>query len=267
MRPTLACFFAAITITVSIHAQDANGPNLDVAGIKIGMGAHEAMAALKAENPSFRIDLNPHQLEGFPQPLHPFVNGEQLIGQTNDGESISLLFTMPPNHEAVWGIDRECHYRAGHRPLTDTVLAALRAKYGQENIPASNPRTQILTWVFDEKGKLLSPVDAKKLNNSCATQLQNHFGNSDISSLNDIQTGKYGAPECSSIILITASVQSTDAAPGNPNLVVYNLSVEINHGPMYRAAIAATREVAMAAATARQQKQTEDAAKVAAPKL
>ncbi len=267
MDRTLVCIIAALVATLSAHAEDTAGPNLDVAGIKIGMGVREAMAALKAENPHFRIDLSPHQLEGFPKPLHPFVSGEQMTSPTNDAESISLLFTMPPNKEAVWGIKRDCNYRAGHRPPTESTLAALRAKYGPENIPSTNPRTQILIWVFDDKGKLLPADEAKKVNISCATQLQNHFGNADMSSLNDIQLGKYGPPECSSIILISASVQSTDAAPGNSHLVVYNLSVQINHGPMYRAAIEATREIASGAAKARENKETQDANKVGAPKL
>jgi hypothetical protein len=266
MRRILVCIIVAMAAVISVHAEDTSGPNLDVAGIKVGMGVKEAMAALKAENSHFFINLNPHQLEGFPGPLHPFVTGEQAIGPTNDAENITLLFTMPPNKEVVWGIKRDTSYRAGNRPATEKVLAALRAKYGPENVPGTDVRTQILAWVYDEKGQLLPPGQAKQYWNNCGNLFQLHFGNADVASLNDIQTGKYGPPECSSIILITASVLSTQLRSTDP-MVVYSLSVQINHGPMYRAAIEATREIAQRAAKARQNKEAEDANKVAAPKL
>ncbi len=266
MSRIFVCVMAAMVATISVRAEDAGARNLDIAGIKVGMGVHEAMAALKAENPHFNINLYPHQLEGFSVPVHPFVSGEQIISPNNDGESVELLFTMPPSKEAVWGIKREMSYRAGNRPSTENTLAALRAKYGPENIPATDQRTQILSWVYDDKGNLLSADKAKQLYLSCSSLLQSHFGNADISSLNDIQTGKYGPPECSSVILITANVLSTQLHPSDPS-VVYSLSVEINDGPRYRAAIEATREIASSAAKARENKAAEDANKVAPPKL
>lgn len=266
MNRALVCVIAVIAATISARAEDPAGPNLDIAGLKIGMGVHEAMATLKAENPHFNINLYPHQLEGFSAPLHPFVSGEQMIGPNNDGESIDLLFTMPPSKEVVWGIKRETNYRAGNRPSTENTLAALRAKYGPENIPATDQRTQILSWVYDDKGNLLPADKAKQLYMSCSSLLQSHFNNADVSSLNDIQLGKYGPPECSSVILITANVLCTQLHSTDPS-VVYSLSVEINDGPLYRAAIEATREIALRAAKARENKAAEDANKVAAPKL
>jgi hypothetical protein len=269
MHRTLVCVIAAMAATISAHAEDTTAPNLDIAGIKVGMGVNEAMAALKAENPHFYITTSSHQLEGFSEPLHPFASGQQMIGPNNDGEGMSLLFTMPPGREVVWGIKRDCNYRAENRPSTENTLAALRAKYGSENIPpGSDPRTQNLAWVFDDKGKLLPADKAKQVYMSCCGILQNHFGNTDdLSSFSDIQLGRYGPPECSSIILITASVQSTPVNPGSSQLVVYNLSVQINHGPMYGAAIEATREIALRAARSRENKDSEGANKVGAPKL
>ena len=123
MNRTLICILAALAVTIGARAEDASGPNLDVAGLKIGMGVHEAMATLKAENPHFYINLSPHQLEGFSAPLHPFVSGEQPIGPNNDAESIDLLFTMPPNKEVVWGIKRAIQsYRfQENRPTTEKI--------------------------------------------------------------------------------------------------------------------------------------------------
>ena len=45
-------------------ASEAAGPNLDVAGVKIGMSMNDAIAALKADNPKFYINVVSHQWEG-----------------------------------------------------------------------------------------------------------------------------------------------------------------------------------------------------------
>jgi hypothetical protein len=251
--------------TISAHAQNSTGPNLDIAGIKVGMGVKEAGAALKAENPHFTITMGSQAVEGFSEPLQPTAIARQQISPDNDGEIITLALTTPPGREAVWGIKRDTTYRAKNQPSTENTLAALRAKYGPENIPPFDQRTQNLAWVFDDKGKLLPADQARQLWMSCSTILQNHFAG-EVPLVNDLATGRYGPPECSSIILITANVQSGQITPGSP-FVVNNLSVAINHAPMYWTAIEATRQTALRAVKSRENKATEDANKVGAPKL
>ena len=67
--------------------------------------------------------------------MHSWVGAGQMIGPDNDGEAITLLFTMPPNKEAVWGIKRVTNYRAGHRPSTENVLAALGQNTARRMFP------------------------------------------------------------------------------------------------------------------------------------
>lgn len=265
MHRTLVCVIAVIAATISAHAQVTTGPNLDIAGIKVGMDVKEAMAALKAENPHFEIIMSSQPVEGFSEPLQPTAIARHPISSDNDGEIITLALTTLPGREAVWGIKRDTTYRTKNQPSTENTLAALRAKYGPENIPPLDGRTQNLAWVFDDKGKLLPADEARQYWMSCCTILQNHFAG-EVPLLNDLATGKYGPPECSSIILITANVQSGQITPGSP-MVVNNLSVAINHGPMYRTAIEATRETVVRAVKSRENKATEDANKVGAPKL
>jgi hypothetical protein len=265
MHRTLVCVIVAMAATISAHAGDTAGPNLDIAGIKVGMGVKEAMAALKAENPHFTLTMSSQPVEGFSEPLQPTAIARQQISPGNDGETITLALTTPPGREAVWGIKRDTTYRTQNQPSTENTLAALRAKYGPENIPPFDQRTQNLAWVFDEKGKPLPADQARQFWMSCCTILQNHF-TGEVPLLNDLATGRYGPPECSSIILITANVQSGQVTPGSP-FVVNNLSVAINHGPMYRTAVEATREVAQRAVRSRENKATEDANKVGVPKL
>jgi hypothetical protein len=265
MHRTLVCVIAALAATISAHAQNTIGPNLDIAGIKIGMGMKEALAALKAENPHFEIIMSSQPVEGFSEPLQPIAIARHQITPDNDGEIITLALTTPPGRAAVWGIKRDTTYRSRNQPSTENTLAALRAKYGPENIPPLDGRTQFMEWVFDDKGKLLPADQARQLWMSCSTVLQNHFAG-EVPLLNDLHAGNYGPTECSSIILITANVQSGQLSPGSP-MVVNNLSVAINNGAMYWAAIKATRETALGAAKSRENKATEDANKVGAPKL
>jgi len=268
MRKITISVISILVATVAVFAGDS-GPNLDVAGLKIGMGVHDAMAALKAENPQFRIDISSHRLEGFSAPLHPSVTAGQNISPTNDGESMELLFTMPPNKEQVWGIQRHCSYLAQNRPATENTIAALRKKYGPENIPpGSDPMNQHLTWIYDADGKLLPAGKAKEVLMSCATILQNHFNAGDMSALNELTANVHIPPECGSITLMTADVQSTRLDIRNPNgpYVVVNLIVQISDSSMYFKTINKTREIAVNAANARENKAADDASK-RGPKL
>ena len=113
----------------------------------------------------------------------------------------------------------------------------------------------------------MPPDKAKQVWLSCGSAMEIHFGNEDLSSFNDIQTGKYGPPECSSATIIQASVQDTQLTAGSSQMVVYNLMVEINSGPLYRTAIEATREVAANAEKARLNQESNDVNNVGVPKL
>ena len=257
---------AAIAVAPS---SEAAGPNLDVAGVKIGMSMNDAVAALKADNPRFYINVVSHQWEGFSAPLHPFVLAQSTGDQPGDSENISLLLTMAPGPEQVWGIDRLCGYRAGNRPSAVNVVAALRKKYGPESVPPGpSLQTQNLAWVFDESGSTLPEDKARQALATCGTMLQTHFGNNDDpTSYREVQTGKYAPQDCGGIIVIKANVQSTLLNPGTSDYVAYSLDVQMTRYSMYRTAIEATRAVVGAAAQARDQGAAGDANQRGAPKL
>jgi len=263
-------FLVFALFSISAFGADATGPNLDIAGIKIGMGAKDGMAALKAVNPKANIILGTHKLQGFPSPVHPNAIADQTISGDNDGENIEVLFTMPPQHQLVWGITRTYSYIAKNRPSLENTLTALRAKYGPPSIPVDpDPRdtTKTLTWVFDADGKLLPKEKAMPLYMTCGQKLQSHFGNEDMVSFNYIQSGGAAQAECNSIILITASVQAAGITPGSSQLVVYNLTVRMNDGRIYAKAIEATRAYALRAAKTAESKEIDEVNKRGAPKL
>ena len=118
------------------------------------------------------------------------------------------------------------------------TIAALRKKYGPENIPpGSDPMNQHLTWIYDADGKLLPGRKGQGSPRAlrCATILQNHFNAGDMSALNELTANVHIPPECGSITLMTADVQSTRLDIRNPNgpYVVVNLIVQISDGLMY----------------------------------
>jgi hypothetical protein len=265
MKRLIFSLIAALVASFFVGSANAAGPTLDVAGIKIGMSEDDAIAALKAHNPRLLLTQPAHQIEGISEPVRPIVSGKVALTGDLVGESVDLLFTMPPGQSVLWGIRRTVNYPAPQRPTTDATFAALRGKYGPENVPAGisgNP-----AWVFDANGNLMDPGAAKQAYMMCMTRMQLHFSNDDIESFNDLQTGLVGAKEdATKIILITASVQSTQPNPSLPS-VVYNLNVTINDGLIYGPAIEATRAVVLQAVNARQSKENDEINKRAAPSL
>jgi hypothetical protein len=250
-------------------AANAAEPNLDVAGVKIGMSLDNAVAALKADNPKFYVNVVSHQWEGFTAPLHPFVQAQFNGTDPGESESMSLLVTMAPGPGQVWGIDRLCGYPADKRPATVNIVSALRQKYGPENVPPGQSlQTQNLAWVYDETGNLLPEDKARQALATCGTLLQTHFGNNDdYTSYSEIQTGKFAPQDCGGIIVIKANVQSTLLNPGTTDYVAYSLNVQMTRYSMYRTAMVATRAVVAAAAQAREQGAAQDSNQRPVPKL
>jgi hypothetical protein len=241
--------------------------NLDVAGIRIGMPVKEAMLALKADNPN--LILNPHklELEGFTQDLMTSLTASQMASPTRGAEDIELMFTAPPNTEALWGISRTTTYPSQERPSMDNIVAALRQKYGPESLrPGTNPaRVDSMVWVFDAQGRPLPAAQAKRTWELCASLMDARFTPTDA--INELTSPVQRAPECDSAILATAGLGSALINQGRPEYAVNNLNVRVMHAPMYKAASAATRAVSVAAGQARANKQADEIKKRGTPKL
>src|ERR1700683_4562948 len=110
MRRLIFCLTAPLIAISFVGSAGAAGPNLDVAGIKIGMKEDDAIAALKAHNPRLPLTQPAHRIEGISEPVRPFVTGHVLPTGDFDGETVTLLFTMPPGRKILWGIQRTTNY-------------------------------------------------------------------------------------------------------------------------------------------------------------
>ena len=272
-RIVLSLIAIAAFVTVS-HAKAEGAAALDVVGIKFGMPVADAMRALKADNPRLTLAPNTMSLEGFSAPLMLSVIGTEPPTAAPDGtsghsgETVEILFTLPPSPEVVWGIQRSYHFATKERPSMDAAIEALVKKYGPPSLPPSaDPRngTKIIAWVYDGSGRPMGP-GGHALYLNCGGLFAAHFGG-DTASMNEIHTGQPGPKECDSIFLATASVQGGAATPGGSQMAVDNLTVQLIDGARHRPAADATRAVALAAGKAREQKTSDDMKRNGAPKL
>ena len=263
---------AAAFLTVAIAAGSATAraqstaPSLDVVGIKLGMPVKTAVATMKAANPRVNVQEDTFQLEGFDQVVLSSIVAAAPGEGGKDVERFELAFTMPPSPQVVWGVRRTYSYALQNVPAFDLTVAALRKKYGQENIPF-NPdpraRTKIMVWVLDAQGRPLAPTPAHALYMTCDAPLANAFG---AVGLRNELSGLRMPAECDSVVIVTASFQVSDnAVPGS--LVVGGLIVEVANGPAFRASIEATRKVVTAAVKERENKQKQEISKRGAPKI
>ncbi len=136
------------------------------------MPAAEAVQAMKADNPRLALTREGYKYEGFSDPLIATVNGNDAPATINESthrasEHIQILLTMPPNHEEVWGVNRSYSFPLAERPLMQTIVDALRKKYGPETVPPRPLNYQSFVWVYDAQGRPMGPRGAQ-LSRVCA---------------------------------------------------------------------------------------------------
>jgi hypothetical protein len=137
---------------------------VDVVGIKLGMSARDALAALKADNAAFN-DSN--ILIGYLPSKADYLKGNRnsgaMIGATaraaspqTGTEQVAIEFSYPPGESYVVSVARTIVFGRGQQPTAENLVAGLRKKYGAETI-AQTPRgaavAQSLTWICDAQGK------------------------------------------------------------------------------------------------------------------
>jgi hypothetical protein len=130
----------------------------DVVGVRLGMTPLEALQILRRQYPRDRFQEMPVSMGLSIKADYGFnILSPDALG-TPDAY---LSFTAPPNKQLVWRINRFTrHMHVNY----DTLLAALRQKYGKETASlgivghAAADESQIgeLFWIFDERGRRVS---------------------------------------------------------------------------------------------------------------
>ena len=120
----------------------------DVVGIHLGTTADDAKAILEQHYPNLPIGASG-------------TTGITVKGGAT-GDNVAVDLTETPDTPVVWHVGRV----AGHQHVNrDTLLAALREKYGKETFnghlalsaqPVSDSQIQMMEWVFDEQGNAVN---------------------------------------------------------------------------------------------------------------
>jgi hypothetical protein len=142
---------------------------IDVVGIKLGMPLKAALDVVKAHNPNLAMEpltLPPYEaLPGVT--ITPLVQSKKNTNTSGpEKEYVGLLITTAPSEPHVWGVMRELYYeREDSRPTIDTIVGALRQKYGQESLN-ENIR---LTWMYDAQGQLVPKAKVQEIMSKCVS--------------------------------------------------------------------------------------------------
>jgi hypothetical protein len=133
---------------------------LDLLGAKLGMTPEQAFAAIKASDPTLKIDVLNSRLEPGDAPqtfkrVPQFAVAHTVGAVANsfrraDGSSdeVVLEFSTPPNAPMVIKITREVIFAQNKPVVVANLVDALRKKYGKEIT-----REGHMYWLFDPAGK------------------------------------------------------------------------------------------------------------------
>ncbi|GAC1660025.1 MAG: hypothetical protein NVS9B15_24050 [Acidobacteriaceae bacterium] len=153
----------------------------DIVGLRLGMDARAALAAVRARYPTNPLNVYDTNMSTFPNNVLQgvIVNPRGLYDERLDFSS-----TLPPDKPVVWRVERLTNAMHVAR---ETLISALRAKYGKESAlvggDPSSPVTDLrdvagILWLYDEAGRHVPiPHDNLPATLDCLKQFQSGVGN------------------------------------------------------------------------------------------
>ena len=181
-----------------------------------------------------RAQLQKHSSDVYVQDILGTGFG-MMIPDPKNRDQTSVFLTQPPNEPTVWMIQRQQTFDPGVSMSKENLLAALREKYGKENLWADHGGGGLYYyWVFDRSGKLLATPDPRFMSCSGSSFITNMTHGPDRT--NDILALCYG-----SFLGVTLYVNMRDS------LLVRSYSVELVNMPYAVAAATITMNANKAA--------------------
>ena len=250
-------------------------PPLDVLGIQLGMSADQAVqivnshaTELSAQNVKMAVEPMRIAYNAIPKPIVWGVRAAAIGNGPVPGETIIVVFTMPPNQQVVAEVHRYVQYGANNKPAKDILLASLRKKYGPESARQKDVTDINHSWLFkDGRQQFFSSqygADALYLS-SCNSAIEGYaitFGISDDSEkLNRILNQGFPADVMSKCGSRASAMTAFD------HDLVSSFGVSIVDLAMEAAALEKTRTMLQNAAAAKHQEEIEKAKQFPAPKL
>lgn len=151
---TSATAFIVVLLATSLASRPQSLPATprtpDLLGIYPGMPMGAAKAQLQKRSSTVYVTTNSRPETGF--------------GLTNPdpaNHEVTLVFlTMAPNEPTVWMITRSQSFYQGNLMSQNSVITALREKYGKETYTRDQGGGGLyFYWLFDQGGKLLTTAD------------------------------------------------------------------------------------------------------------
>lgn len=162
MRFSLRGFIGVVAVLVPLAAGTAAAEMPDILGIQLGMPVREAYTKLQADLPKNKLQVG---TTNFPTIEKPVIasfssNPQQGIMMGQEGDSVIVFVTLPPNKQAVWNVERT-RYFPDKGIAKATLLTSLREKYGKETVAwivtgtptTDDSKVTALVWLFDEQGR------------------------------------------------------------------------------------------------------------------
>jgi hypothetical protein len=273
-------------------------PKYDIVGINLGMPIKDALLALKAHSPNFRLQPDSLKFDFLPTALTYGISATSpaVVSATgrpipSNSEKFYFLITMPPSQPVVSKLARLVTFSKESAPTQDVVAADLEKKYGQPSYDSGPPSLNELGardmfWVDDQRGNRLrvrepEPLwqcgalttfriclqgDARGLNEVADIQINPGIARSRMQEGYATGSEAWAVAACSGYTMVRARLFDTRTmgtlAPG----LVGGMLMIIGSGPLDRSATDATRQYVEQAARARAE-QEKEAAKQNRPKL
>jgi len=264
---------------------------VDILGIKPGMTADQAIAALKAVNPNFKIEIMRSQanwdyMAGLTEdsrtdPKKLWAYGIQAMAPvTGPGapETIFVSLTAPPNPPLVYGVARNyVSFRQGAMPTIENLVAGLRKKYGEENY--YEPTAVELQWVFDTQGQPVSGRPGREIATHCkgmfldpnvpdlrgGRELLNRTGGSFVLPGGDPKK----LHTCSEWVLINVKILRAPrvSAADSENPLATDMETHLAHFPLFLSGLHVTYDWIDQVRKGQSQKKLKEAEKVDLPKF
>jgi len=162
MKVISRVLIGSLAIVVALASYAAADGLPDILGIQLGMPVREAHAKLQAELPKNKLQVGTTNLPTIDKPVIASFssNPQKGIMMGDEGDSVQVYVTLPPNKQTVWNVLRT-RFFPDNGIAKATLLASLREKYGKETVAwivTGTPTTDdgkvtALVWVFDEQGR------------------------------------------------------------------------------------------------------------------
>lgn len=267
----------------------AAAPRYDIVGIKLGMPLKDALLALKAYNPNFRVKPDSIKYDVLPYAL------TYGIAAMSQSEKFYLLATMPPNQGVVSTVGRYINFTKENAPTQQVVVEELKKKYGEPSWGRRDPNGGgTMLFVDDKKGARLKRDQLHGSHIMTAESFQCNrirafYFNDYMAGLGVYPPGidsraengvkddvyKYYPASCWDLTMIQVYFFGTMSQPilDKPGYstfpwgrivlpdVVGSMLVMMGHGPLDRSATMATHKFLIEATKARDAKAKDDAAK------